>query len=185
MLIHNLLRHKGRTIMSIVAVVISSALLVSLLSVAEGIWQNASYSILTSREDIAIIPQVSPGSGDLWGISNGHKIADDIKKDTENITEVSPMYTGLLKVEILENSSNSPSNSNEFQNSNDELTDTGTKVIPLTPIVISIGIIPERFEKFLVNNNTYNFGIIELKFNNNIPSFSHIIVLEGTSQAPP
>lgn len=150
MLIHNLLRHKGRTAMCFSAVAISTALLVSLLSVAEGIWQNASYQVLSSREDILITPQLAVGSGELGGISNGHKIADDIGKDAENISEVSPMYTGLLKVEKYKNNVHESSDEASAQ----------TKF----PIVISIGIIPERFEKFLIDENTYNFGIIQLKF---------------------
>ena len=159
MLIHNLLRHKGRTTMCIVAVAISTALLVSLLSVAEGIWQNASFQILTSKEDIIIIPQLSAGNGELWGITNGHKIADEIRKDTENITETSPMFTGLLKVEKYEN------NTKKTTTDDDGLNNDGDLIVPKYPIAISIGVIPERFEKFLIRDNTYNFGIVELKFN--------------------
>jgi ABC-type antimicrobial peptide transport system permease subunit len=148
--------------MCIIAVAISSALLVSLLSVAEGIWQNASYSIESSREDIIIIPDVSLGSGNLWGISNGHKIADNIKGDTVNISEASPMFTGLLKIEKLDDkvySTPEPSTTSPSTLSTDDPLE-----IPNYPIVISIGVIPERFEKFLIEDNKYNFGIIEFEF---------------------
>ncbi len=178
MLIHNLLRHKGRTAMCITAVAISTALLVSLLSVAEGIWKNAYYSIESSREDILIIPETSFGSGSLWGFTNGHKIADDIKSDSVNISEASPMFTGLLKIEKLENnadSTNEPSitssSTTTVQSTNDLLE------IPTYPIVISIGVIPERFEQFLIEDNKYNFGIIEFEFKDwfKIPGDPHFV----------
>lgn len=164
MIINNLLRRKGRTIMSIVAVAISTALLVSLLSVAEGIWQNASYSILTSREDIGIIPQLPGGSGGVWGISNGHKIAEDIKSDRVNVSEVSPIFTGLLNIEVNHSSINSQLSGTNLLyelESGDELE---TEAQLETGLVVSIGIIPERFKKFFVDENTYNFGIIKFKF---------------------
>ncbi len=150
MIIHNLLRHKGRTIMSIVSVAISTALLVSLLSVAEGIWQNTSRSVLASGEDILIVPDLPGGSGagSLGSISNGHKIADDIKSDTTNISETSPLYGTLLKIEQV----------GEISSDNTVNTE------PKTGGVLSLGVIPERLKKFLVNGDTYNLDMIELKF---------------------
>jgi ABC-type antimicrobial peptide transport system permease subunit len=147
--------------MCIIAVAISTALLVSLLSVAEGIWENASYSVLTSKEDLIIIPQLPGGSGTQRGISNGHKIANEIKSDQINISEVSPMYTGILNIFNDHNNDgySPPRDTNLTINS-----DIDDLITNLPSVVISIGIIPERFEKFFADENTYNYGIIEFKF---------------------
>jgi putative ABC transport system permease protein len=164
MLIHNLLRHKGRTLMCVVAVAISTALLVSLLSVAEGIWQNASKSIISSREDMIIMPPEPEGGGELGAISNGHKIADEIREDITNISEVSPMFGGLLKIEKYGKANGGTSTDSGQTNSDDDFE------VPKYPIVISMGIIPECFKKFLVDGTTYNLDIIELKFTDWFPT---------------
>jgi ABC-type antimicrobial peptide transport system permease subunit len=151
--------------MCLLAVAISTALLVSLLSVAEGIWENASFSILTSKEDIIIYPQ-SPGyTGGYWGINNGHKISDTIKSDKNNISEVSPMFTGILNLELenqIEND-NGYSDHSDYYDLDSDLDDLN---IPITTpsVVISLGIIPERFEKFFVDEKKYSYGIMELTF---------------------
>jgi ABC-type antimicrobial peptide transport system permease subunit len=131
--------------MCIAAIAISTALLVSLLSVAEGIWQNASYSILSSHEDIIIRPNLPPGGG-LPVINNGHRLANELKLDTTNISEVSP--TSLWWLEI-----------NPTQPTDKSI------IPPKSGVVISLGIIPERFKKFFTGDNSYNLDIIELKFN--------------------
>jgi ABC-type antimicrobial peptide transport system permease subunit len=138
--------------MCVIAVAISTALLVSLLSVAEGIWQNASYSILSGREDILITPKLPEGAGGIWGISNGHKLANDIKADTTNVSEVLPLHTGFLKITEVKNNNGLPTDN------------SGTE--PRSGNVISVGVVPEQFRHFFIDDNTYNFGIIELKFNN-------------------
>lgn len=154
MIIQNLLRRKGRTIMCIVAIAISTALLVSLLSVAEGIWQNAQFAILSSHEDIVIRPNI-PAGGGIPVINNGHSIADELKMDTTNISEVSPMTLWPLEFNIVyDNSSDiqdSPVNTN-----NQGLTESG--------IVLSIGVIPERLKKFFTDENTYNLDIVKFEF---------------------
>lgn len=143
MIVQNILRRKGRTTMCIVAIAISTALLVSLLSVAEGIWQNASYSILSSHEDIIIRPNLPPGGG-LPVINNGHRLANELKLDDTNISEVSP--TSLWWLEI------NPAQPVGF-------------IPPKSGVVVSLGIIPERFKKFFTGENSYNLDIIEFKFN--------------------
>jgi ABC-type antimicrobial peptide transport system permease subunit len=148
--------------MCIIAVAISTALLVSLLSVAEGIWENASYSVLSSKEDLIIMPQLPGGSGTRWGISNGHKIADHIKSDQLNISEVSPMYTGILNIMNDQNSDEPSSQPSPNISLNSDIDDL---ITDLPSVVISIGIIPERFKKFFADEDTYNYGIIEFKFN--------------------
>ena len=172
MLIHNLLRHKSRTAMCVIAVAISTALLVSLLSVAEGIWENASYSIITSKEDILITPQLPGGSGTSRGISNGHKIANDIRNDKLNISEVSPMFMGLLNILNDQGATENISETNVGDNL-EPGTDNFESQLP--SVVLSIGVIPERFEKFLLEDNTYGYGIIKFKFDDwfEIPGDPH------------
>ncbi len=142
MIVQNLLRRKGRTAMCIAAIAISTALLVSLLSVAEGIWQNASQAIITSREDIVIYPNLPSGGGTVirQGINNGHRLADELRSDSTNISEVSPMHMWLLQV--------SPEN------------------LQSSGIALALGVIPERFKKFFADEDTYEFDIIEFTFDN-------------------
>ena len=128
MIVQNILRRKGRTTMCIAAIAISTALLVSLLSVAEGIWQNASYSILSSHEDIIIRPNLPPGGG-LPVINNGHRLANELKLDTTNISEVSPTTLWWLEINPAQPAAKST-------------------IPPKSGVVVSLGIIPERFKKF-------------------------------------
>lgn len=160
MIVQNILRRKGRTTMCIVAIAISTALLVSLLSVAEGIWQNASQTILSSQEDIIITPNLPPGGG-LQVINHGHRLANELRLDTTNISEVSP--TSLWWLEI--NPVNQPTDTS-LRSPTETFTDTMENtgfIPPESGIVVSLGIIPERFEKFLNDDNTYDLDIIELK----------------------
>jgi ABC-type antimicrobial peptide transport system permease subunit len=162
MIVQNILRRKGRTVMCIAAIAISTALLVSLLSVAEGIWQNASYSILSSHEDIIIRPNLPPGGG-LPVINNGHRLANELKLDTTNISEVSP--TSLWWLEI--NPANQPDtkSTKSLPNTSSRTADPVGFIPPKSGVVISLGIIPERFKKFFTGDNSYNLDIIEFKFN--------------------
>ena len=154
MIIQNLLRRKGRTIMCIVAIAISTALLVSLLSVAEGIWQNAQFAILSSHEDIIIKPSVPSGS--IFPVlNNGHSIADELKKDTTNISEVSPMTIWPLKFNLVHDN---------FSDNQGSQGDTENQGPTESGIVLSIGVIPERLKKFFTDENTYNLDIVKFEF---------------------
>ncbi len=61
MVVNNILRRKGRTLITIIAVAVSCALLVSMLSVSEGILANARDAIAKSKDDIRI-------SGSITGL---------------------------------------------------------------------------------------------------------------------
>ncbi len=165
MIIENVFRRKGRTLMCITAIAISTALLVSLLSVAEGIWQNASYSILGSREDIIIKPNLPSGGGTVirQGINNGHKLADEIKSDTINISEVSPMHLWWLQITTTNADSNieSPVLAGNLPV---ELPDDLTSNVSHSGVVLALGVIPERLKNFFADEHTYNLDIIKFKF---------------------
>lgn len=154
MILQNLLRRKGRTVMSIVAVAISTALLVSLLSVAEGISQNAINSIESGNEDIIIRPNLPIGGG-IPVMNNGHKLANEFRADTTNISEVSPMSVWFLNAERA----TSDSNSNPL-----DFLGTTSSDSDLSGVVLSVGVIPENMEKFLSKRKTYNLEVIELEF---------------------
>ena len=52
----NLLRRPGRSAMTIAAVAISMALLLSMLSIAEGMLQNAKEDLKVGKGDVIVIP---------------------------------------------------------------------------------------------------------------------------------
>jgi putative ABC transport system permease protein len=82
MILENAFRRKGRTAMTILAVAISMALLVSMLSIAEGILQNAVSGIKESKRDIIVT-----GEG-VHGIVDGHLFAD-LLEENENVSATS------------------------------------------------------------------------------------------------
>jgi putative ABC transport system permease protein len=116
MILKNAFRRKGRTVMTITAVAISTALLVSMLSIAEGIMLNATMSIQESKRDIII---TSEGA---HGIVNGHELANDLMDD-ENVSHASAIlgtdFQELLRLNISEYSPGKP-----------ELAALGVGVIP-------------------------------------------------------
>ena len=67
----NLLRRPGRSIMTVAAVAISMALLISMTSVSEGIKDSAESPLLESREDLVIAP-------DQGMIEGAHAMASDL-----------------------------------------------------------------------------------------------------------
>lgn len=70
-------RRKGRTVMTMIAVATSMALLVSMQSIAEGLIQNAMNNIEKSKVDIAI------GVSEGHGIENGHIFMEELMEDEE------------------------------------------------------------------------------------------------------
>jgi len=168
MIIQNLLRRKGRTVMSITAIAISTALLVSLLSVAEGIWQYSSQLIISSREDIIIRPNLPRGGG-LQVINNGHTLADELRSDTVNISEVSPVYLWWLLITTV-NEQNMDTNFTPDDILNNSLNIGNYNEVeldlPSSGVVLSLGVIPERMKKFFIDEDTYKLEIIEFKFDN-------------------
>jgi len=69
--VRNLLRRPGRSIMTVAAVAISMALLVSMFSVSEGIKASAEAPLLESREDLVVAP-------DQGMIEGAHDMAGDL-----------------------------------------------------------------------------------------------------------
>jgi len=130
----NLVRRKGRTVMTIAAVAISMALLISMLAIAEGIWVDAVSDLEKSKEDILI----TPGSEFGGTLNNGHKLTADLNADTENVTAAAPFLMDIL----IANSTTS-----------DE-----------SGMVIALGIIPEYFDEFLDKDKNLNIYGFEIKF---------------------
>ena len=77
----NLVRRKGRTVMTIAAVAISMALLISMLAIAEGIWVDAVGDLEKSKEDILITPGTEVGGT----LNNGHELTNNLNADTANL----------------------------------------------------------------------------------------------------
>lgn len=82
MILRNAFRRKGRTTMTVTAVAISMALLVSMLSIAEGILYNAQVGIEESKRDIIV------ASEGFHGISDGHTMKENLK-GYENVSAAS------------------------------------------------------------------------------------------------
>jgi ABC-type antimicrobial peptide transport system permease subunit len=72
------------------------------------------------------------------------------------------MYTGILNIMNDQNSDEPSSQPSPNISLNSDIDDL---ITDLPSVVISIGIIPERFKKFFADEDTYNYGIIEFKFN--------------------
>ncbi|MEE9151034.1 MAG: ABC transporter permease [Thermoplasmata archaeon] len=85
MILRNAFRRKGRTAMTIAAVAISMALLVSMLSIAEGMLYNTSLKIEKSKRDILI------ASEGTHGIINGHGLTQTLKDDEKRISSASAL----------------------------------------------------------------------------------------------
>lgn len=136
MILRNIFQRKGRTIMTILAVAVSSALLISMLSIGEGIKKTAYLSIEESKEDI-IIATTSDYLGFIYGgISNGHNLSDELSKDTENITAVSPILLAPI-----------------FVNIKDKVDMNGTAILVA-------GTVPEKDNKFMIKEgNRYRRSI--------------------------
>jgi putative ABC transport system permease protein len=121
--------------MSILAIAISMILLVSMLSIAEGIWQAAVEDVSKGREDIIVT------SGNIAGSSEilyGHEFSDILRADTANVSESAPFDGGLLLA------------------SSARLNDSGT--------VVALGIIPERSDYFLNSDNELMIDQMKIKF---------------------
>ena len=93
MIARNVFRRKGRTSMSVLAIAISMLLLLSMLSVAEGLWQAAVDDISKGREDILVTTGNFVGSTEIL---YGHELANILRADTENISEAAPFDAGFL-----------------------------------------------------------------------------------------
>lgn len=142
MFLRNAFRRKGRTAMTMLAVAISMALLVSMLSIAEGILQNAVSGIEESKRDIIIA-----GEG-VHGIKDGHEFTSSLKKD-DNVSAASAIlgtdWTEFLNIKFTD------PNSNEA----------------IERASMAIGLVPDDEEAFLGDANERRLrDIFEVKFNN-------------------
>jgi putative ABC transport system permease protein len=152
MILKNAFRRKGRTAMTIFAVAISMALLVSMLSIAEGILLNAQLSIKDSKRDIIIT-----GEG-AHGIANGHELVDSLHSDKENISSASAILG---------------TDSSEFLHLNVTNPETQESIVFGG---LGIGIVPDFEKEFLSTESERKFrDVFEVKFNNwfNIGSDPH------------
>ncbi len=141
MILRNTFRRKGRTAMTITAVAISMALLVSMLSIAEGILLNARTGIEESKRDIIISAEGA------HGIVNGHNLVNDLKLK-ENISDASAvLVTDWSEFLVL------------------NFTDPGTNITD-DFLSIGVGIVPGDEEAFLGDETEKRFrNIFEVKFN--------------------
>lgn len=85
-------RRSGRNILLIIAVVISTALLIAMLSIADALLDYSYKTVRESREDIAIA-----GKGS-HGIRNGHKLMEDIS----NLSGVEYTHASLSYIVSVE-----------------------------------------------------------------------------------
>ncbi len=139
----NLKRRKGRTVMTIAAVAISMALLISMLAIAEGIWVDAVEDLEKSKEDILMVPGTELGGG----LNNGHELTNKLNADTSNISVAAPFLVDILIAEPVA----TPGNNNGAENQEGGM-------------VIALGIIPELFEGFLDKDKNLNIYGFEVKF---------------------
>jgi ABC-type antimicrobial peptide transport system permease subunit len=141
MILRNAFRRKGRTAMTMLAVAISMALLVSMLSIAEGILQNAVSGIEESKRDIIIT-----GEG-THGIVDGHQLVKTLKAD-ENVSAASAILgdpSELLKIKFTD-----PNSLEEKERAS-----------------IVFGFIPDDEKVFLGDTDERRLrDIFEIKFNN-------------------
>jgi ABC-type antimicrobial peptide transport system permease subunit len=124
--------------MTITAVAISMALLISMLAIAEGIWVDAVGDLEKSKEDILIIPS------DVLGgtLNNGHELTEKINADHSNVSSAAPFLMDLL------------------------IANASTETVPdAGGMVIALGIIPEYFDEFLDKDKNLNIYGFEIKFN--------------------
>jgi ABC-type antimicrobial peptide transport system permease subunit len=143
----NLKRRKGRTVMTIAAVSISMALLISMLAIAEGIWVDAVEDLEKSKEDILVV-----SGGEFGGVLyNGHELTNKFNSDTSNISVAAPFLVDILIAQPTITPTNSTTNDNT-----DADEDGG--------MVIALGVIPEYFEGFLDKDKNLNLYGFEVKF---------------------
>jgi ABC-type antimicrobial peptide transport system permease subunit len=141
MILENAFRRKGRTAMTMMAVAISMALLVSMLSIAEGILDNAISGIQESKRDIVIT-----GEG-IHGIVNGHELTNTLLGD-ENVSSSSAILgTDWSELLVL------------------NFTDPNSQIQDNRP-AIGVGLIPDHETAFLGDESERRLrDLFELQFN--------------------
>lgn len=95
-ILKNIIKRKERNIMSVIAVISAFTLLLSMMSVAEGIWQYTVQEIGESKIDVYIV-----GEG-RHGIIHTHSMISEIENKSE-IDVASPLLHGTINVVIEKN----------------------------------------------------------------------------------
>jgi ABC-type antimicrobial peptide transport system permease subunit len=141
MILKNAFRRKGRTTMTVAAVAISMALLVSMLSIAEGILLNAELGIEESKRDIIVSAQGA------HGIVNGHGLVKEMVAN-ENVSAASAiLFTDWSEFLVL------------------NITDPNTQIAN-DFLALGVGIVPDDEENFLGDETERRFrDVFEVKFN--------------------
>jgi len=86
MLIGSILRRPGRSLMTVIAIMISTSLLISMLSITEGLRNRNRAYLEAGDQDIFIA-----GTGVRGGIRGGREIAERMEEDSSNISVASPI----------------------------------------------------------------------------------------------
>ncbi len=95
MLINQILKRPGRTILTLIAVMSSCALLISMLSITEGMRNNNTQWIEQGKDDIVITTASYGGN-----IYSGHEIMDELSRDLRNISALSPILVSSMRLKI-------------------------------------------------------------------------------------
>ena len=139
MLLRNLFRRKGRTVLTIGAVAISTALLLSMLSIAEGLYTTTVETVNRSKEDILITTQEFENGIFDNGIENGHLLAGELAGN-KNYSMVSPFGLGAFQTLV-------PGEDNKSKD-----------------LVFAMGFVPEAAEGFLSRDRTLSLFDLEITF---------------------
>jgi len=139
MVFKNLFRRKGRTILTIIAVAISTALLLSMLSIAEGLYTTTVDTVNKSKEDILITTQEFEDGIFDNGIEGGHELVEELSKN-DNYSKVSPFALGAFQTIV-------PGEDNSSKD-----------------IVFGLGFIPDQAKGFLSKDDTMALFDMEISF---------------------
>ena len=97
MLIGSILRRPGRSLMTVIAIMISTSLLISMLSITEGLRNRNRAYLEAGDQDIFIA-----GTGIRGGIRGGREIAERMEEDSRNISVASPILITSLGLRYQE-----------------------------------------------------------------------------------
>ncbi len=141
MILKNAFRRKGRTTMTVAAVAISMALLVSMLSIAEGILLNAQLGIKESKRDIIVSAEGA------HGIVNGHDLVKEMVAN-ENVSSASAiLFTEWSEFLVLNITDPNNQITNDF-------------------LALGVGLVPDDEKNFLGDETERRFrDVFEVKFN--------------------
>lgn len=96
MLLGSILRRPGRSFMTVIAIMISTSLLISMLSITEGLRNRNRAYLETGNQDIFI---TAPGI--RGGIHRGREIVNTMEDDSNNISAASPILITSIRLQFL------------------------------------------------------------------------------------